>query len=343
MTPRIIFVIMSAVHSVRAVDELARALAPHRVLIHHDFGQTPDFPIGAPNAAFVPNPKRTGWACWGFSEGIFHSLRIALEEGDFDYLQLLSPACLPIKPLREFEAYIAGSQFDAHFDSVDVAEDLDALMSVGYRAYSPEHSLRHRLLRRLTWEGYYGKGTRAVALPLAGVTLMRREAVAAGAPAESMARSAVRVMRALRNPRIGRHIFNEHFHPHFGSTWFGARCDIVARIADRFQAPEIRGYFSRLRMADEFLVPTLLRYSGARQGPSNHLVNSFSGASPNWFGDQDFDRLRQSRAFFARKFRDDPSDPVRRRVLDELVAGPSCAGPATPQHGDLPGPRGGLP
>jgi hypothetical protein len=80
MTPplRILFVVMSAVHRPQAIDQLASALAPHTVLVHHDFGQTPDFALHAENAAFVPDPKRTGWGVWGFSEGILHSLEHAL-------------------------------------------------------------------------------------------------------------------------------------------------------------------------------------------------------------------------------------------------------------------------
>src|SRR5690606_14631782 len=188
MPPRIVFVIMSAVHSAKAVEELARALSPHRVLIHHDFAQTPGFAIDAANTSFVPDPKRTGWAHWGFSEGIFHSLRHALQHLDFAYLQLLSPTCLPIKPLREFEVLVADSECDAHFDAIDVAEDLDALMSVGYRAYTPGNSLRHRILRRLTWAGYYGKGKYVVARPVAGVQLMSRPKVDAGLGSSMLAR-----------------------------------------------------------------------------------------------------------------------------------------------------------
>src|SRR5690349_6558018 len=96
--PRIVFVIMSAVDKACVVDQLARALAPHTVLVHHDFSQTTPFVLSAPNARFVPNPRRTGWGVFGFTEGVFHSLRYALDKEPFDYLQTLSPTCLPIKP-----------------------------------------------------------------------------------------------------------------------------------------------------------------------------------------------------------------------------------------------------
>lgn len=319
MQPRIVFVIMSAVHSADAVQELACTLAPHRVLIHHDFAQTPDFAIPAPNASFVPDPRRTGWACWGFSEGIFHSLRHALEHFDFDYLQLLSPTCLPIKPLRAFESHVADPDVDAHFDCIDVAEDLDALMSVGYRAYAPEDTLRHRILRRLCWHYFYRRGLWAEDRPEAGVRVFAHRGNAGGA-LPPVARIALWTMKAIRNPTIGRHVFDSDFHPQFGSVWFGARRVIVARMVDRFGDHAIQEYFRRLRIADEFLIPTLLRYSGARRGPGHHLVNTFVDANPKWFEAEDFDRLCDSGAYFARKFRDDLSDPIRRRVLDELVA-----------------------
>lgn len=317
MPPRIVFVLMSAVHSSAAVSELARALAPHRVLIHHDFVQTPEFAIDARNAVFVPHPKRTGWACWGFTEGIFHSLRYALEDHDFDYLQLLSPTCLPIKPLGEFEAYVAASTDEANYDYIDLFDDQDAFMTVGYRAFTPEDSLRHRILRRLS-SVYFGDGNdeRSVA----GVQLRTGFARDARGRMTLAARAALAATQLWSRRAIGRHVFDAQFRPCFGSIWFGARRSVVGRITERFQDPDLRRYFSRLRIADEFVIPTLLRSSGAPRGPSNHFVNTFVDANPAWFVEHDFGRLRDSGAFFARKFRDDTTDPVRRRVLDELVA-----------------------
>src|SRR5262249_1336799 len=126
----------------------------HTVLVHHDFSQQPQFPLTAPNALFVPAPVATGWGVFGFVDGIFHSLRHAISELDFEYLQLLSPTCLPIKPMAEFELHV-GRQVPAHFDCIDLLADREALMSVGYRAFTPAGSLRHRLARRLSIE-YFG-------------------------------------------------------------------------------------------------------------------------------------------------------------------------------------------
>ncbi len=330
MAPRIEFVIISAVHSAAAVAQVARALAPHRVLIHHDFAQTPAFEIDAPNVTFVPNPKRTGWACWGFSEAIFHSLQYAVEHHAFDYLQLLSPSCLPIRPLREFEAHVASPDFDADFDYVDLLDDLDALMTVGYRAFSPEHSLRHRILRRLS-SLYFGPGAARPRRDVAGVQLLTGAATNSRGELTTRARIALRVIQAWSRPKVGRHIFDEHFRASFGSVWFGARCEVVSQILERFADPSLRRYFSRMRIADEFLIPTLLRATGARRRHSNHFVNTFDESRPNWLREEDFDRLRECGAYFARKFRDDPFDTLRQRVLNELVAVPRGARATCPE------------
>jgi len=304
---------MSAVSRSDTVDQLARALAPHTVLVHHDFSQTPDFALFAGNARFVPEPRRTGWAYFGFVDGIFHSLRYALCDLEFDYLQLLSPTCLPIKPMALFEAR-AASGADAHFDCVDLLDDRDALMSVGYRAFTPEVSLRHLVARRAA-DMYFGSsiGRRDEA----GIWL--RSGGGAGIPA----RLSAWFIRALSRPSIGRHVFGDALRPYYGTPWFGARRDIVAGLVRRFEQPGVRSYFSRLRIAEEFLFPTLLMQLVANKGPMNHVIKKYEGAHSGCFGDGDMDLLRTCGAFFGRKFPDDPRASIRLRVLEELVGSAS--------------------
>src|SRR5688572_23602833 len=234
MRPKIVFVVMSAISKASTTDQLARALAPHSVLVHHDFHQTPHFALAAPNVRFVSNPKRTGWAVFGFTDGIFHSMRYALENFDFDYLQLLSTTCLPISPLQRFEAHVSGPA-DAHFDCIDLLRDRDALMSIGYRAITPEKSFRHRVARRLS-RAYFGAdcGRRDEA----GIWLR------SGAAPGIVPWIALASIKALCRPSIGRHIFDDSFHPYCGSTWFGARRHVVAGMLDIFSRPVVHDYFS---------------------------------------------------------------------------------------------------
>jgi len=309
MKPNIVFLVMSAVSKPETVDQLARALAPHTVLVHHDFHQTPTFPLCASNVVFVPNPKRTGWGLFSFVEGVFHSMQYALANLDFDYLQLLSPSCLPIKPIEKFEAHISG-RADAHFDCVDVLRDQDALMSIGYRALLPDMSFRFRVARRLS-NVYFG------------ASLGRREEAGiwlrSGYRRNPASWLALQLTKTLGRKSIGRHIFDENFRAYYGTTWFGARRHVIAEMVDLFQRPEIKGYFSRLCLPEEIVLPTLLMHLQLNKGPMNHCFQHFDQSHPRLFEEKDIEQLKVSPAFFGRKFPNDPAAPVRTRVLGEMV------------------------
>lgn len=318
--------VMSAVAPAATVDQLARALAPHTVLVHHDFSQQPDFRLEAPNTRFVPNPARTGWGVFGFVEGIFRSIEHALGDLDFDYLQLLSPSCLPVKPLQDFEAVAGGAQV-AHFGAIDLLADHDCLMSVGWRAFTPAGTLRHRVVRRLSHD-YFGDHWER--RDEAGVWLRGGEK-AGLLPA--LTRGA---LRALSNPRIGRHRFDDALRPYYGSVWFGARTAVVRELLDGFRRPGIRDFFSRMHLSEEFLVPTLLMQAAPDHGPLNHFVQRFDEAHPGILVEEHLDMLRAQPACFARKFPAEPDARVRLRVLQELCSTAGFSHDVAPRRGPSP-------
>jgi hypothetical protein len=317
--PRIVFVVMSAVAPAATVDQLATALAPHTVLVHHDFSQQPDFGLASPNTVFVPHPVRTGWGVFGFVDGIFRSIEHALDELDFDYLQLLSPSCLPIKPLAAFEA-VANGPLPAHYGAIDLLADPDCLMSVGWRAFTPMGTFRHRVARRLSRDYF---GDRWERRDEAGVWLRGGEK---SGLLPTLTRGA---MRALSNPRIGRHRFDDALRPYYGSVWFGARTAVVRQLLEGFQRPEIREFFSRMHLSEEFLVPTLLKQAAPLHGPLNHFVHRFNEAHPGILLEEHLGTLRAQPAYFARKFPSDPCERVRLRVLQELCAPDRAQQPPT--------------
>ena len=320
MKPKIVFVVMSAIHSPESVAQLARALAPHTVVVHHDFSQTPDFSVNEPNVRFVPEPKRTGWAIWGFSEGIFHAMRYAYENLEFDYLQILSPTCLPIKPVKALEEHVASGKTDVDFAWIDMLADDDALMSVSYRGFAGEESFRHRLLRRMMVLYFNNTPERR---DLAGVQLRTGGNLDANGKLRPVARLARFVTRLLVNPTLGGHVFTKDFPPFYGSTWFGARREVVAWMLERFAQKDIQTHFPKLCIADEFLIPSIImqgvKKKGFKSGPMNHCIVTFIEANPAWLTDADFEFLQKSPAFFGRQFPDDIHTPIRRRVLTELV------------------------
>lgn len=338
MRPRILFVVMSAVAPVATVDQLARSLAPHHVLVHHDFSQTPEFPLQAQNVSFVPEPVRTGWATFGFVDGIFHSLAQAVEHLDFDYLQLLSPTCLPIKPMALFDRHVA-EPVDAHFGAIDLLADDECLLNVGYRATTAHDSFGHRVLRRLTGES------------LRGATQRRHEAgiwLRSGDPPDARARLARAALRAGTLHALRRTPFGDGLRPYYGSVWFGARRPIVRGMVEAFRDPGVRSHFSGLRISEEFLVPSLLMKLAPRHGALNHFISRFDEAHPTRLDMSDLQELRASPAFFARKFSDQVEDALRNRVLEELAGVPpdvpsletGVVGPRRPgSAADQPRPR----
>ena len=158
MSARIVFGVMSATQPVELVDQLAMLLRPFPVIVHHDFRKRADFAPKAPNVILVPEPRETGWGSWGLADGVLHTVQFALERFAFDYFQLISPTCQPIRPLNEFVDQVTASPFDAHVDLMQVDQDDDTLMHYAYRTYMPSRSLRFRALRRVrSW--YFQQNT----------------------------------------------------------------------------------------------------------------------------------------------------------------------------------------
>jgi hypothetical protein len=310
--PKIIFGLMSAVASPAIVDQLASALNPHLVVIHHDFSQQPDFSIKATNTCYVPDPKRTGYGVFAFTEGIIHLLKYCVENIEFDYFELMSPVCLPIKPLSQFERYIAQSSVDAHTEFVDPLADRDVMMSFGQRMYAADKTLRHSLLiRARRW--YFGMD--ASSEDIAGVQIARGPRQLWRHPGALLGYS---IMRLAQLGFFGRYVPEPGLRPLIGSAWIGATRPVVEYLVRRLTEPALYDHYRRFRDIAEISIPTLLGNSSFRLGPRNTFVNFYEGWSPRVLGVEDLDRLEHTPHFFARKFPDDPNAPVRLRVLERI-------------------------
>jgi len=183
-------------------------------------------------------------------------------------------------------------------------------MSVGYRAFTAQGSWRHRLARRLV-NVYFG--TTAMQREEAGIWLR------SGKGAGLRSHLAGWALASLKHPVLGRHMHTQHLRLYYGSTWFGARRHVVAGMVRTWQQAGVSEHFRKVRIAEEFLVPSLLMKTKPLKGALNHVIQRFDQAHPGVFGLEHLDRLQQSPAFFARKFPDDALAPVRQRVLSELV------------------------
>jgi hypothetical protein len=329
---RILFGIMSAVQPVETVAALCDAIGvDHPILIHHDFSQQPDFLLKRINVGFVESPVRTGWADWGFTEGILKLVTTALERDDWDYFQLLSPTCLPIRPLRELEAHLAASPgTDYLMDAVDLAAEVRLLMSHGWRAYAKAGHWRHRVLRRM--RRWY-LGTDAPMANHRGLSFPVRSRVEAGGLTALKARLGLGVTRAAQYGLGFNHIFARDLHCYAGSTWFGASREGCRYLLEKTAERRLLHYFKGLHMADEMLFPTVFMNSPLKGAPALHHISRFVEARPAWIGLDDLEEVLASGKYFARKFPEDPASEVRTELARRLATGAGASVTAAPGQG----------
>lgn len=309
-SPRVLFGVMSAVAKPSTVEQLVASLQSYPVVIHHDFSQQPRFAIKGSNVRFVPDPKRTGYGVWAFTEGVIHLVKHCLEHCEFDYFQLLTPACLPIKPLAQFEAYLANSIVDAHAEFVDLWNDRDAMMTLGHRVY-PHKSLRRALQHRAR-RLYFGPNPDQI--ECFGISIKRGPASLVKRPLASAALAITRMIQLGGSP-----IPDAHLRPMTGGAYFGATREVCEYLVRRITEPELNAYFRRVSDRGEYGFATLFGNSNFRFGPFNTFVNTYDGWHPRMFEINDLDRLAGMPHFFARKFPDDATAPVRLRLLERVM------------------------
>ena len=319
LKPKIVFLVMSAQQPAELVAQLADALAPHPVVVHHDFSKRGDFRLDHERVHLVPDPRQTGWGTWGFCEAILHGMRYCLDRFDFDYLQLLSPTCLPIRPVAEFEAHVAADAADVHADLIDLGEDFDARMTYAWRAYFPSKSVRQRVARRMTrW--YFG--ATPLRLPRQSMEVLALAGGDVSAANRVVQRTAAALLKPLVSNSVSGSVYDAGLRPFVGSTWIGARRAAIEFILAQARDVRTRNFFAKLANADEHFFPTMLGNSPFSVASSNHWVSRFDKAGhPAPIGSEAFPCLGGTDRFFARKFSADPDDFIRQRVLRQLSRG----------------------
>jgi hypothetical protein len=327
---RVLFGMTSATEQPETIEQLIDTLGGRTVVLHHDFTKQPGLRIDRPNVHFVPEPHVTGWGSWTLCLAVLSTMRYALEHFEFDYFQLLSPSCLPLRPIDAFEASLIDRAFDGSMDLMDIGSNEDFLMNYGWRMYAPRGSVRQWILRRAR-TAYFGRDAEHVQ-PF-GLSVLSDRRATRGIGAHLYKRSAVAIVRALSHPVISGSPFFGGFHAFVGSLWFGASRALCEELLRGGEDPRIVGYFSRLHIPDELLFATLAGNSGRRIEPAHHLINTFNRrGSPRTFRLSDLSRLLAHDAWFARKFPGNPDASVRRDLIARRhpVTRPAGSGTAIP-------------
>lgn len=318
----------SAMEPPAVIEQLVDMLDGRPVVLHHDFGKQPGLRLHRPNVHFVEHVHATAWGSWGLCLAVLSTIRHALDRLDFDYFQLLSPSCMPLRPIETFEARLASSPFDGHADLVDILNVPDYLANYGWRMYAPKGSLRQRVLSRAR-RVYFGPDAgRVQGMGLAVLADARSEPSLGDVFAK---RLAIGTIRAMSRPWVSGAPFDPTYRAYVGSLWFGASRSLCEDIVRGMSDARVTDYFRRLHIPDELVFPTIIANTGRPIGPANHLINTFNDrGNPRTFKPGDLDALLGSDAQFARKFPGNPEAPLRTALIARrgLIAGASGTPPA---------------
>jgi hypothetical protein len=283
------------------------------VIVHHDYSKQSDFRLPGTAAYVIPDFVETGWGTPGLPRAIFRLIATALERSRFDYFQLLSASCLPLRPIAELRDHLALEGLPIHADLIDLDQDERVMMSHGHRVFCREEKLASRLLgRSRRW--YLGDDP--ITIQQANLGIHDRHDP--DAELSSLQWLGKQVHAAARIGLLDAHPFHGSITPYVGSLWFCLRRDVCEYLIEQEQSNPAVPYLLGLQVCDEVVFPTLLGNSGFAIAESNHLVNQFVGSHPRTFDEHDLVALNRSDRFFARKFSVDTRDPVRRALLGRL-------------------------
>ncbi len=310
----IAFGILSAKEPEDAVGQLVHSLgANDPVFVHHDYSKQARFALEGTRAYLIPDYVETNWGAAGLPRAVFHLISTALQRSNFDYFQLLSASCLPLRPVDELRSHLAREQKPIHADVLNLDRDERVMMSHGHRVFCRAEKMAYRLLRR-SRRWYLGDDP--VTHQQANLGIHDRPDPDADLTALQWIGK--QVHHAARIGLLDNHPFHGDKVPMVGSLWFCLRRDVCEYLVEQEQSSSLVPYLLSLRVCDEILFPTLLGNSAFEIVPSNHLVNEFIGAHPRVFRSGDWQALAGSDKFFARKFDTRVTDEVRQEVLQQV-------------------------
>lgn len=308
---KVVFGILSANNPADIVQQIIDSLGNDcYVIVHHDYGQRPDFVLTGENVYVIENPVRTGWGVWSQVEAILSLLQHAKTHCEFDYFQLLSDSCLPIRPLSEFKQKLATQRPDIMMDFVDIKTNQAVFLSHSYRCYIPFKTFLNRIYGRARlWA--LGPGPYTVEkIAGLGIPLTQRGVTRLARIKQMIGRSFVSTLRLrdfiTHRPRV-----------YVGSTWFCVSRQACEFILSKASDSNYTAHFARLNGPDEIFFPTIIGNSHFRKlVPANHAtIWRQRGSGPEEIQEADLPSIMNSDRFFARKFSKQSDQPVRNAVL----------------------------
>lgn len=316
---RIAFGILSSNNTAAAIQQIIDAIGGgHAVIIHHDFSKQPDFHVSGDDVHVIEDYVTTGWGGWSLVEATLRLMETAIARGEFDYFQLLSDTCLPVRPVREFADYLATVRPDANIDHVSLRDVPAVMMSHGYRAFAAKDTMRHKLLRRLKhWRERGGTEYRQIA----GLSVFMPKPSPRPDSRSGFFEPLNLVLQIAARGLVFSHPFGQHFECHVGGQWFGCSRAICQGVLEWTRKhSDVFAYFKGMHIPDEFFFQTVIvnmRPQNIQR--SNHLINTFDATAgqrgPAFLESSDLDLLISSGKYFARKFPKEPQHPLRIEMI----------------------------
>jgi hypothetical protein len=308
---KIVFGILSANNPADIVQQSIDALGSDCiVIVHHDFNQRPDFVLTGHNVWILENPVHTKWGNWSLAEAVLRLLRHALINHQFDYFQLLSDSCLPIRPAQEFAQTLLSKRPDVMMDLIDIRTNKDVFLSHAYRCYTPLNTLLNRVFRRgRLWA--LGTGPHTLE-KIAGLDIpIAQSALSPNAKVKQVIGQTIIDSLRLRNFTTSR------LRAYVGSTWFCASRQVCNHIVEQANNEKLVAYFSKLNGPDEIFFPSIVGNSQFRNiMPANHATLwQQRGTGPEEIQESDLPIIMSSGKFFARKFPKQRDHIVRSAAL----------------------------
>lgn len=318
MRPNIVFGVLSSRDSSAAITQLADALKPHRLIVHHDFSKFPDFRVERDNVSVLSEPVQTAWGDWSLVAASLLLIESALHDPACTHFQLLSESCLPVRPVREYEEYLKREFPDAMIDLIPIdKQSINAFSSHAWRYLTRNRAARilakrASILYHSRCPVFKQEGTVNLVVPKDDLGLWEHVCSIFGK----------RVLSVFLSPWLGFFPQGDLQKCWIGGQWFGVSRIMAEYILSTSQnCPKIVAHFAQSHIPDESFFHTIIANSGfVRIAPGNHVVFWESNSSgPDQVRLSDFDQIQGSGKYFSRKFLLDPANPVRIRALAQTA------------------------
>ena len=320
---KICFGILSSSTNGEIISQLITTLPKESpIFIHHDFSQRPDFCCcSSENVSVLDDYVQTQWGGWSQANAIVRLLEWSLENSTYDYFQLLSETCLPIKKISEFESYLTSAKPDACIGLIEIKNKTDDLGTLNYAwRYFGKSKIVKRIVATLSQNllaksGVHSVSARILYQGLSIIKLGTSDNKLSTWFSKMLLNGVLKFIKYL-------HPFRPDFQCYVGSTWFClSRATAQYVVNEIGNNPSLVKHYETTRSPDESIFHTIIgNAKGLKILNINHYISwKLRESGPDDLRIEHLGEIGASKGFFARKFSKSNSDALRLEVLKTVI------------------------